>query len=73
MSVQNIIFVGKVFQIEILDHVIHPLGSRQNVNLCPAMVINGVQVFRRFYVFRVQKDHSLSVQNSMFIGEVFQI
>jgi len=32
-SVQHIIFVGEVFQIEISDGLVHPLGSRQNVQL----------------------------------------
>ena len=57
-SVQHIIFVGEVFQIEISDGLVHPLGSRQNVSLCPAMVITGAQVFGSLYAFRVQKDHS---------------
>ena len=54
----HIIFVGEVFQIEISDGLVHPLGSRQNVSLCPAMVITGARVFRSLYAFRVQKDHS---------------
>ena len=58
MSVQLIIFVGEVFQIEISDGLVHPLGSRQNVSLCPAVVITGARVFRSLYAFRVQKDHS---------------
>ena len=58
MSVKHIIFVGEVFQIEISDGLVHPLGSRQNVNLYPAVVITGARVFRSLYVFRVQKDHS---------------
>ena len=41
MSVQHIIFVGEVFQIEISDGLVHPLGSRQNVSLCPAVVVTG--------------------------------
>ena len=54
--VQNIRFVGEVFQIEVSDGLVHPLGSRQNVNLYPAVVITGARVFRS-YVFKVQKDH----------------
>ena len=57
-SIQHIIFVGEVFQIEISDGLVHPLGSRQNVSLCPAVVITGARVFRSLYAFRVQKDHS---------------
>ena len=55
-SVKHIIFVGEVFQIEISDGLVHPLGSRQNVSLCPAMVITGARFFRSLYVFRVKKD-----------------
>ena len=57
MSVQNGICTSEVFQIEISDGLVHPLGSRQNVSLCPAMVISGARVFRSLYVFRVQKEH----------------
>ena len=39
--VQNIRFVGEVFQIEVSDGLVHPLGSRQNVNLYPPVVITG--------------------------------
>ena len=58
MIVQNIMLVGEVFQIEVSDGLVHPLGSRQNVNLYPAVVITGARVFRSLYAFRVQKDHS---------------
>ena len=34
------------------------IPSRQNVSLCPAVVITGARVFRSLYAFRVQKDHS---------------
>ena len=57
MIVQNIMFVGEVFQIEVSDGLVHPLGSRQNVNLYPAVVITGARVFRSLYVCKVQKDH----------------
>ena len=57
MIVQNIMFVGEVFQIEVSDGLVHPLGSRQNVNLYPAVVITGARVFRSLYAFRVQTDH----------------
>ena len=56
MIVQNIMFVGEVFQIEVSDGLVHPLGSRQNVNLYPAVVIAGAQFFRILYAFRVKKD-----------------
>ena len=54
--VQNIRLVGEVFQIEVSDGLVHPLGSRQNVNLYPAVVITGARVFRSLYAFRVKKD-----------------
>ena len=41
MIAQNIMFVGEVFQIEVSDGLVHPLGSRQNVNLYPAVVMTG--------------------------------
>ena len=37
MHVQNSIFIGEVFQIEVSDGLVHPLVSRQNVNLYPAV------------------------------------
>ena len=49
--------VGEVFQIKVSDGLVHPLGSRQNVNLYPAVVIAGARFFRSLYAFRVQKDH----------------
>ena len=55
MIVQNIMLVGEVFQIEVSDGLVHPLGSRQNVNLCPAVVITGARVFRSLYALRVKK------------------
>ena len=55
--VQNIRFFGEVFQIEVSAGLVHPLGSRQNVNLYPAVVITGARVFRSLYAFKVQKDH----------------
>ena len=67
-------FIGEVFPIEVSDGLLHSLGSCQKVNLYPARVITGARVLRSLYVFRVQNEHSMvSVQNSIFIGEVFQI
>ena len=57
MIAQNIMLVGEIFQIEVSDGLVHPLGSRQNVNLYPAVVITGARVSRSLYVFIVQKDH----------------
>ena len=44
-SVYNDIFIGEVFQIEVSDGLNHPLGSQQNVNLCPARVFTGARLF----------------------------
>ena len=55
--VQNIRFVGEVFQIEVSDGLVHPLGSRQNVNLYPAVVMTGARVSRSLYACIVQKDY----------------
>ena len=74
MRVQNSIFIGEVFQIEVSDGLVHSFGSCQKIYLYIARVLMGARVFRSLYVFRVQNEHSIvSVQNSIFIGEVFQI
>jgi len=41
MHVQNGIFIGEVFQIEVSDGLVHSLGSCKKVNLYPAMVFVG--------------------------------
>ena len=56
MIVQTIMLVGDVFQIEVSDGLVHPFWSRQNVNLCPTVVMTGARVFRSLYAFRVKKD-----------------
>ena len=45
MIVQTIMLVGEVFQIELSDGLVHPLKSRQIVNLCPTRVFTGTRVF----------------------------
>ena len=57
MIVQTIMLVGEVFQIEVSDGLFHPFGSRQNVNLHPAVVMTGARVSRSLYACIVQKDH----------------
>ena len=49
MSVQYNIFIGEVFQIEVSDGPVHPLGSRQIVNLRPSRVFTALG--SSFYVF----------------------
>ena len=56
IRIHNSIFIGEVFQIEVSDGLVHPLGTRQNVNLYPAAVIAGARFFRILYAFRVKKD-----------------
>jgi len=41
MSVQSSVFLGVEFQIEVSDGLVHPIGSRQNVNLSPPRVFTG--------------------------------
>ena len=53
MHVQNSIFNGEVFQIEVSDGLVHSLGSCQTVNLYPARVITEARVLRRLYVIRI--------------------
>ena len=50
-----------------------PLEVVKNI-LVHSQSIDGARVFRSLYDFRVQNGHFIvSVQNSIFIGEVFQI
>ena len=58
MRVQNSIFIGEVFPIEISDGLVHSLGSCQNVNLYPARVFTGARVLRTLHTFTVRNDHS---------------
>ena len=53
MRVQNSIFIGEVFQIEVSDGLVHSLGSCQKVNLYPARVITGARVLRSLYAIRI--------------------
>ena len=57
MSVQNSIVIGEIFQIEVSDGLVHQLGSCQNINLYPEILM----------------ITTIYVQNSIFISEVFQI
>ena len=58
MSVQNSIFIGEVFQIEVSVGLVHRLGSCQNIKLYPARVFTGTRVFRSLYAFRDSYDYS---------------
>ena len=68
MTVQNIMLVGEVFQIEDSDGLVHPLGSRQNVNLYPARVFTSGE----FLGVCCKRITPISVQNSLFCAEAFQ-
>ena len=57
LSVQNSIFIGDLFLIEVPDGLLLPFGHRQRVTLYPARVFTGTQVLSNLHVFRVQKDH----------------
>ena len=58
MSVQNRIFIGEAFQIEVSVGLVHWLASCQNINLYPARVFTGTRVFRSLYAFTNPNDHS---------------
>ena len=58
MLVQNSIFIGEVFPIEVSDGLVHSLGSCQKVNLYPARVFTGARVLRTLHTFRIRNDHS---------------
>ena len=58
MRVQNSIFTGVVFQIEVSDGLVHPLGSCQKIHLYTARALTGARVFRSLYLFIVQNEHS---------------
>ena len=53
MTVQNIMLVGEVFQIEVSDGLVHPLGKCKLVSSCGDY---WARVFRSLYAFRVKKD-----------------
>ena len=58
MRVQNSIFIGEVFPIEVSDGLVHSLGSCQKVNLYPARVFTGARALRTLHTFRIRNDHS---------------
>ena len=58
MRVQNSIFIGEVFPIEVSDGLVHSLGSCQKINLYPARVFTGAQVLRSLHTFRIRNDQS---------------
>ena len=58
MHVQNSIFNGEVFQIEVSAGLVRSLGSCQTVNLYPAGVFTGARVLRTLHTFRIRNDHS---------------
>jgi len=57
MSVQNSIFIGDLFLLEVSDGLLHPLGSRQRVKLYPARVLTVTRFFRSLHAFRVPNYH----------------
>ena len=54
----NGILIGKIFQIEVSDGLVHSLGTRQKLNLHTARGFTGARVFRSLYAFRVPNHHS---------------
>ena len=55
MRVQNSIFIGEVFPIEVSDGLVHSLGSCQKVNLYPARVFMEARFLRTFSLGDCQK------------------
>ena len=73
MSVKNSTLNGEVFQTEVSDGPVHPLGSRQIVNLCPTRVFTGQNFVWFCKSLECKRITPMSIKNSIFIGEVFQI
>jgi len=67
MSVQ--IFIAEVFQIKVLDGLVHSFGSCQKnlfAQICAmARALMVVQVFRSLYCLRVQMSTPMNEQNSV--------
>ena len=70
MHVQNSIFIGEIFQIEVSDGQVHSLGSGQKVNWYPASVFTGHEFLLNM---RLERIIPMAVQNIIFVGEVFQV
>ena len=69
INVQNSIFIGEVFQIEVSDGPVHQRGSCQNVNL-PARVFTSGE-FLGGKCLECKRITPMSVQISIFSGEIF--
>ena len=61
------------FQIEVSDNLVHPLGSRQIVDLHLTRLLKGARVFMFCKCLEFKRIAPMSVKSSIFIGEVFQI
>ena len=55
MRVQNSIFIGEVFQIEVSDGLVCSFGLSK-IYFYTARVLTGARVLRSLYVFRVQNE-----------------
>ena len=71
MSAQNSIFIGEVFQIEVSDRPVHQRGSCQNVKLHPDMVFTPGEFLGVWKCLECKRITPMSVQISIFSGEVF--
>ena len=66
-------FIGDLFLIEVSDGLLHPLGRRQRAMLYPASVFTGQKFLVAFMRLEFIKITTMSVQNSMFIWDLFII
>ena len=72
-SVQNSLFIGDLFLIEVSGGLLHPLDRCQRVKLNPARVFTRHKFLGAYMRLELKNITALSVQNSMFIGELFLI
>ena len=69
IRVQNSIFIGEVFQIEVSDRLVHWRVGCKNVHSYPARVFMSGEILGVW----CKRITSISVQNSIFSAEAFQI
>ena len=73
MNVQSFVDTYYVIQFENGGCLHHSHLNPQNVNLSPARVFTGAQLFMVCKLLEFKRITPMSVQNSIFIGEVFLI
>ena len=73
MSVQNSIFIGEVFQIELSDGLVHPLKVVKLLTCVQQGCLRGHEFLCFCKLLQFKRVTPMSIKNIMFIGEVFQI